>query len=159
AARLAPEPEAPSRLATLAAPPQRIASDIGSEEIAWLSHAADNRFALETLENGRVKRLYDSPGSIDALVVLGGAVFFVERPGTTGWRIGKAAFSGGQLSFTASKSGRWPAMLGGARELVYYEGSRREVLALAPDLQRERTLAKDFICSPLAVAASVYCAG
>lgn len=147
----------PTKLAALAAQPQRFVADIARDEFAFLSRSEDDRYAISKLEHGRVKRLYTSPGSIDALTMLGDALYFVERPGNAGWRIARLKLSGGDATFTASKTGRWPASLSGVKELVYYDGSRRDVLTLSPDLQQERTLAKDFICSPLAVGASVYC--
>ncbi len=147
----------PTKLAALAAQPQRFVADIARDEFAFLSRSEDDRYAISKLEHGRVKRLYTSPGSIDALTMLGDALYFVERPGNAGWRIARLKLSGGDATFTASKTGRWPASLSGVKELVYYDGSRRDVLTLSPDLQQERTLAKDFICSPLAEGASVYC--
>jgi len=155
--RRAPNPAGATKLALLAEPPQRIVADIGADEFALLSKSDGNRYAIAKLENQRVKTLYTSPGSIDALTMIGRALYFVERPGGSNWRIASVKLSGGNATFSADKTGRWPALLRGAKDVVYYDGARRGVFALSLDLQRERVLAEDFICSPLAVAANVYC--
>ena len=148
-----------AKLGALAERPQRIVADIGADELALLTHSAGDRYAIQRLENGRLKTLYASAGSIDALTMVGGALYFVERPSNADWRVGRVTLSGGNATFTSSKSGRWPALLRGQKELIYYDGARRDVLSLSLDLQQEHTLAKDFICSPLAVgpSANVYC--
>jgi len=157
------EPRIPSksggerRLAALAEQPQRIVADIGAEEIALLLRSEGNRYSIAKLEKNRVKTLYTSPSSIDALTMIGDTLYFVERPAGIAWRIGSVKLSGGTPTFTADKSGRWPALLRGSRDVVYYDGARRDVLRLSLDLQREQTIAKDFICSPLAVTTNVYC--
>ncbi|MEI9937570.1 MAG: hypothetical protein WDO69_10155 [Pseudomonadota bacterium] len=149
---------ATKKLADLDEQPQRFVADLAGDAFAWLAHSADDRYAIDTLASRSVKRLYTSPGSIDALTMIGDVVYFVERPDGTGWRIARVKLSGGDATFTARKTGRWPAMLRGNRDhLVFYDGNQRDVLTLSPDLQQERTLAKDFICSPLALAADVYC--
>ena len=149
----------PRRILTLSHQPQRFVADIDDERetIAWLDRSEDDHYALNTAQKQGVKRLYTSPGSIDALALAADAVYFVERPEAQGFRIGRVALADGATRFTASKSGRWPAMLSASKEVVYYDGSSHEVLALSLDLQHERRLAKDLICSPLAVTANVYC--
>ncbi len=107
----------PTKLAALAAQPQRFVADIARDEFAFLSRSEDDRYAISKLEHGRVKRLYTSPGSIDALTMLGDALYFVERPGNAGWRIARLKLSGGDATFTASKTGRWP------RQLEWCEGA------------------------------------
>ncbi|MEI9952242.1 MAG: hypothetical protein WDO74_25455 [Pseudomonadota bacterium] len=155
--RRAPAPGGATKLAVLAEQPQRFVADIARDEFAFLTRSADDHYAIHRLEQRRVKTLYSSPGSIDALTLIGDALYFVERPGDASWRIARVQLSGGDATFTSSKTGRWPASLSGAKDVVYYDGSRRDVLALSLDLQQERRLAKDFICSPLAVGSSVYC--
>lgn len=150
-------PGAPQRLAFVALPPQRLVASGAGKELAWLEHS-DGNYAIAKLANRRAERLYRSPGSIDAVALLRGAVFFIERPSSRDWRVGRVALAGGPATFTAERPGRWPAMLAGDEELVFYDGNRRAVIALSLDLQRERTLVQDFICSPWAVAAHVYCA-
>lgn len=155
--RRAKDPQGATKLAALAEEPQRIVADIGADEFALLMHAEGDRYAIAKFENRRLSSLYTSHGSIDALTMIGDTLYFVERPGGASWRIGSVKFSGGSATFGADKSGRWPALLRGSEDLVYYDGSRRDVLRLDPDLQHEHTLAKDFICSPMAVTTNVYC--
>ena len=155
--RRAPNGSGRVKLASLAEQPQRIVADIGADEFAWLSKSDGDRYTIAKLENRRVKTLYNSPGSIDALTMIGDALYFVERPEGASWRIARMKLSGGQAAFSADKSGRWPALLRGAKDVIYYDGARRGVFSLSPDLQHERVLAEDFICSPLAVSANVYC--
>jgi hypothetical protein len=146
-----------TKLAALAEQPQRFVADIARDEFAFLAHSADDHFSIHKLEQRRVKTLYTSPDSIDVLTMIGDALYFVERSGNAGWRIARVKLSGGEATFTARKTGRWPATLSGGKDVIYYDGNRRDVLSLSPDLKQETALAKDFICSPLAVAASVYC--
>ena len=155
--RRAAKPGGSTQLLTLAERPQRFVADIRADEFAFLTRSADDRYALYKVENRRAKKLYASPGTIDALTLIGGALYFVERPDSVGWRIARVQLAGGEPTFTARKTGRWPANLSGTKNVVYYDGGRRDVLALTLDLREERTLAKDFICSPLAAAANVYC--
>ncbi len=158
AERHAPAAHGPRQIQKLSHQPQRIVSDVTGEAIAWLDHSEDNRYALRAPQKDGEKALYTSPGSIDALTLIAASVYFVERPDADGWRIGRVPLSGAAASFTARKAGRWPAMLSGARELVYYDGKNRDVIALSLDLQHERTLAKGLICSPLSAVERVVCA-
>jgi hypothetical protein len=155
--RRGPKPGGPTKLIALAEQPQRFVADIARDDFAFLAHSADDKYSIQKLEQRRVKTLYASPGAIEALTMIGDALYFVERPNNAGWRVGRVKLSGGAATFTSSKTGRWPSTLKGTKDVVYYDGSRRDVLSLTPDLQVETTLAKDFICSPLAVAESVYC--
>jgi len=157
AARRARKPSGATKLAALSEQPQRFVADIAGDEFAFLTRSADDHYAIAKLHKGRVKTLYTSPGSIDTLTMIGDTLYFVERPKDAGWRIARVDTSGGEATFGAPQSGRWPAQLRGRDEPVYYDGSRRTVLSLSADLQRERVLAKDIICSPFAVAANVYC--
>lgn len=149
---------APKLLVRVAEQPQRLVANAAGTELAWLEHFAGSRYAIAKRDGNVAKRLYTSSGSIDALVLSEDVAFFVERPSSAGWRVGRLALDTGAATFTAESTGRWPAMLGAARELFYYAGSRREVVSLSLDLQREHVLAKDFVCSPLVAASQVYCA-
>jgi hypothetical protein len=150
-------PSGATKLLALAEQPQHIVADIAGDELAFLMRSQGDQYSIGKRENGRLKTLYTSAGSIDALTMIGDELYFVERPDSAGWRIARVKLSGGEATFANRKSGRWPALLRGVKDLVYYDGARRDVLSLSPDLQQERTLAKDFICSPLAVGANVYC--
>jgi hypothetical protein len=144
------------RLATLAARPQLFASS--GDDIAWIERSKDKRFSLGSLAGKRASTAYASPGTIDAIAMLNDWIFFVERPPGSEWRIGAVRAKGGAPVFTSARRGRTPSMLAARHELYYYDGSKREVRRLSPDLRDEVTLVTDFICSPLAVAERVYCA-
>jgi hypothetical protein len=144
------------RLVALATRPQTlVASESG---VGWVERSEAGRFALGSISGKRATRIYTSPGRIDAAVMSRDWIFFLERPAETGWRVGGVRASGGTPEFTSSRPGRAPSMLVARRELYYYDGNRREVRRLSPDLRNEETLATDFVCSPLAVAERVYCA-
>jgi len=156
--RRASNPGGTTKLSALTEQPQRIVADIATDEFAWLTRSENNQQAIVKLDGQRSKTLYTSTGPIDALTMLGDALYFVERPSSGGgWRIGRVKFAGGEPLFTGNKTGRWPALLRGEKDLIYYDGARRDVLSLSPDLQQERTLAKDFICSPMTATENVYC--
>jgi hypothetical protein len=144
------------RLVELAARPQAILSS--GNYTGWIQRSGQGRFSLGSIAGNRPSTVYASPGKIDAAVMLNNWIFFVERPTDTDWRIGGVPTSGGTPAFTNARAGRSPAMLVAHDDLYYYDGNRREVRRLAPDLLREETLVSDFVCSPLAVAAKVYCA-
>jgi hypothetical protein len=144
------------RLATLAARPQLFVSS--GDDIAWVTRSEDKRFSLGSLVGKRASTAYASPGAIDAIAMLNDWIFFVERPTGSEWRIGAVRAKGGAPVFTSARPGRAPSMLVARHELYYYDGNRREVRRLSPDLRDEETLVSDFICSPLAVAERVYCA-
>jgi len=86
------------------------------------------------------------------------AIYFVERPAGSDWRIGRVPFAGGAPAFTPPRKGRAPAVLVAHHNLFYYEGNGYEVRRLSPDLQHERSLVSGFVCSPITVSTHVYCA-
>jgi len=145
----------PRRLGRLPARPQRFVSS--GDDFAWLEKTGD-RFTVFTLNDGKPKLAYAAEGAIEALTMLSDWVFFVERLADGAWRIGGVKSSGGTPTFGEQHRGRTPAMLVGFHDLYYYDGTPREVRRLSPSLRTEETLAKDFICSPLAVWEHVYCA-
>jgi hypothetical protein len=144
------------RLVGLAAPPQSLVSS--DNYVGWVERSSDGRFSLGSIAGKRATTAYTSPGKIDAAVMLSNWIFFVERPKESEWRIGGVRTSGGTPAFTNSRPGRAPSMLVASDDLYYYDGNRREVRRLTPDLRTEETLVSDFVCSPLAVADKVYCA-
>jgi hypothetical protein len=147
------------RLVALASPPQAIV--VAGDRIAWVQRSGDGRFSVQALFGKSPRTAYASAGSIDAIAAIDDGIFFVERTAataTSGWRIGRVPAAGGAPTFTSLRAGRAPAMLVGQGDLFYYQGDGYEVRRLSPDLQRERSLASGFVCSPIAVSAYVYCA-
>jgi hypothetical protein len=146
---------APRRLFALAQQPQLFVAS--GDDFAWLERAGD-RSGLHALIGKKPAVLYASPGTIEAVAMRDGWITFVERPAGAAWRIGRVPRAGGAAAFTPPRDGRAPAMLAVGRDIHYYDGNRQEVRRLSPDLQRERTLASGFVCSPIAAAVHVYCA-
>jgi hypothetical protein len=144
------------KLARLPARPQAFVSS--GNEFAWLERSEIGTFSLGALHGDKPQSVYTSTGSIDAVTMLSDWVFFVERAPDASWRIGGVKTAGGTPAYTAPRPGRSPSMLVGRRDLHYYDGNGLEVRRLSPDFQREEVLARDFICSPLAVWEHVYCA-
>jgi hypothetical protein len=145
-----------ARIAALARQPQYFVSS--GDAFAWLEHDDAGEFSICALHGKIPKVLYAAPGMIGAVTMIQDSVFFAERVGEGSWRFGRVSVTGGRAAFSTPKSGRSPAMLAGTRDVTYYDGNQLEVRALSPDFQREQTLMKDFICSPIAVAERVYCA-
>lgn len=144
------------RLVELGLQPQLLVSS--GAEIGWVERSGAGRFSIGSLSGERATTAYISPGKIEPAAMLNDWIFFVERPTDKEWRIGGVRTKGGAPVFTSLRGGRAPSMLVGERELHYYDGNRREVRRLSPDLRDEKTVVTDFICSPLAVAERVFCA-
>ena len=160
AVRSAPKPGgAPRRLLALPERPQLFVASASGDDFAWLARGRDGRFGVHALAGKGARAAYTSAGSIDAAMLLGDAVVFVEGLAGGQWRIGRVGIRGGPATFTALRKGRAPAMLTGRSAITYYDGAGYEVRRLSPDLQREETLSRNFVCTPLAVAEPVvYCA-
>jgi hypothetical protein len=150
------DPEKPLRLGALSSRPQGFFTS--GDDVCWLERAPDDRFRLMTFVRGKPTPSYESPGKLDAATMLSDWLFFVERPAGFSWRIGGVPVRGGTPTFTRERNGRAPAMLVARRDLYYYDGNSREVRRLSPDLAKEETLVRGFICTPLAVFEHVYCA-
>jgi len=146
------------KLASLPRAPQRFAA--ARERLAWIDVAAGH-FSIQTLEAEQPRTLYGSPSALDAIAMLGDDVCFVERRSAKSWRIGCVGGRGQaeQPRFTAERRGRSPAGLVAFGDALYFQDAGGyKVVELSGDLQHERTLARDLVCSPLAVWEQVYCA-
>jgi hypothetical protein len=144
------------RLASLASRPQSFLTS--GQELAWIERAESGDVALRALVSGKAHTTYTASGSIEAATMLSDWVFFVERAKDATWRIGGVKTAGGAPVFSDARRGRTPSMLVARRDLHYYDGNTREVRRLSPDFEREDVLARDFVCSPIAVWDHVYCA-
>lgn len=146
----------PRVLSNVPRAPQRLAAS--RERIAWIDSEA-GRFSIQSLVADKPRELYAASGALDALAMLGDDVFFVERRSPKIWRLGRIAAQGGEPRFAATKSGRSPGQLVTFGDSLYFQDpSGYKVLELSRDLGHERTLARDVVCSPLAVWEQVYCA-
>jgi hypothetical protein len=112
---------------------------------------------LRTLDGSAPRTIYRGAGQIEALSVMDDQAYFVER-NEQQWRLGAVALSGGAARFTEYRGARTPAALAAAGDVFYYDGPSSSVRRVSSDLAREDVLARDVICSPLAVADRVYCA-
>jgi hypothetical protein len=126
--------------------------------LAWIDRTEQGLFTLQTLERNKPRVFYSSPGKIDALSMSHDWVFFVERANDDTWRFGGLSTRGGNPAYTPSKRGRTPAMLAVSNDIYYYEPDAQELRSLSPDFQHEETIAKNVVCSPVAVAEKIYCA-
>lgn len=103
-------------------------------------------------------RSHSSLVPISALVMHDDAVSFVERLSDSTWRIGRVSTSD-TPRFSSVKASRPPSMLALHRnELFYYGGLRWGLRASSADLDTERKLATQVVCSPLSVSTRIYCA-
>ncbi len=136
--------------------PQRLAAS--HERLAWIDKDAD-KSSIQTLAADGPEVLYRAPGALDAIALLGDDVFFVERLSAQSWRVGRIATRGGQARFANERRGRSPGQLAVFGDALYFQDPNGyEVLELSRDLEHERVLARDVVCSPLAAWERVYCA-
>lgn len=148
----------PIRVGAAAHQPQSLAAS--ESDLAFLDRSEAGRTSIQTLDGGKARTVYASAGAITSLTMLRDWVFFVEQAPDSSWRIGAVSVSGKQQpSFTAARGGRTPSMLAASNdEVFFYDGPTLTVRRLSPDLIHEEPIAHDFICSPIAVAKSVFCA-
>lgn len=145
-----------TRVAAVPHRPQRVVTS--GDHVAWLDQAADGRFSIQTLDGARRRVVHAAEGYVGPLAMEDERIYFAERAPDRSWRLGLVARSGGAAHYTKAKRGRLPAMLVVAESLYYYDGPSSTVLRVSPDLGNEEVLARDVICSPIAVAENVYCA-
>lgn len=144
------------RLASVAKQPDYFVTADG--RVAWLDRGEDGLYRIWSLDGQKPRVLLSRPGEISALHMVHAWIFFVERAADTTWRIGRVPVTGGQPEYTASRSGPTPALLRGSESVVYYDMQRSEVRQLTTDLKSENVWLRDFVCSPMDEAASIYCA-
>lgn len=133
-----------------------VASDDGA---AWLEKSKVGKYSVHSLQGGKRQKLYEASGSLLSAVMLKDWVFFVEteQPGT--YRFGALPLSGRAPSFSSTKHGRTPSFLAvGGDSLYFFDLEGRSVVRLSPDLFEETVIAKNVVCSPLAVSDKIYCA-
>ncbi len=146
----------PRKLAVVAHQPQFFASSGGN--FAWVDRSDEGRFTIQTLREQKAFTTYESPGAIDVMGMMDNWVFFADRAGPSGWRLGGVPVTGGTPTFSAPRTGNSPAMLAIWKDIYYFDINTRDVRMVSPDLRHEETLLHDFVCSPIAVAERFYCA-
>jgi len=131
------------------------------ERFAWIGANEQGRHTVYVLQGGKPHPLYAMSGKAVAATMAEDRIVFVEQLGSEGWRLGSVPRGGGSPGFTATRKGRFPSMLAAAKDVYYYffdDKDVSEIWAVSPDMQTERVVAKNVICSPLAVADRVFCA-
>lgn len=144
------------RVAAVTQQPRRFVTS--GDQIAWLEQTPDREFSIHTLDGAQPRVVHSTSGYVGALAMEDDRIYFAERAADRSWRLGLVPRSGGAATHTKPKRGRLPSMLVLAESLYYYDGPSGTVLRVSPDLDTETVLARDVICSPLAVAENVYCA-
>jgi hypothetical protein len=138
--------------------PQRIVAS-ADDRFAWLDRDdKTGKFTIQTSKRGKPHVLYSATGLVSTPVMLQDWVFFVEVGVDASWRIGGVSLDGGAPAFSKPHTGRAPGVLVAQGDLFYYDGPRRSVLRLSPDLLHEEPVVEHFICSPLAVSDRLLCA-
>ncbi len=146
---------APERVVTLPRRPQLFVAD--GDHFAWLDHAEDGHFSIQTASGGKARTLLAPQGNITALTMLEDWIFFVEAGDGGTFRVGGVREEDHPV-YTSVHVGRSPSMLTHAHDLLYYyDGPRSQITELTPDLARERAWVSGVICSPIAVSSSAYC--
>jgi hypothetical protein len=146
----------PERLGFVPHQPQKLVSS--GSRFAWVDRSEAGQFTIQAIQNQEPRVLHTASGQIDAVTMADDVVVFVERTGPRSWRLGRVRTSEGKPTFAATQQGRTPAMLAAFGNAIYYQDvNGLRVVELSLDLQRERVLAENFVCSPLAVWESVYC--
>jgi hypothetical protein len=148
----------PGRLASVKNRPIYIVSV--EERLGWIGPDERGHHTVYTLRQGKPHALHEMAGPVAAATMVEDRVIFLERPENNSWRLGSVSRSGGPASFTPTRIGRYPGMLVAAGDVYYYyfdDKDISEVWAVSPDLRNERVVAKNVICSPLAVADRIFC--
>jgi hypothetical protein len=129
------------------------------DHYAWIDKDPQGSFSVQSLRGGEAHPLYRTTGSILTAAMMMDWVFFTESNAPGHFRVGAVSLSGRAPSFTKSRKGRTPSMLAAGKERLYYfDLEARRVVSLSPDLLEERVAAENIVCSPLAIAAQIFCA-
>lgn len=142
------------RLIALPHQPQQFVA--AGEHFAWLDHADDGRFTIQTMKAKSPVVMHTTRLQVDAIAMVGDNVVFVERTDERQWRFASLPLAGGDVVYSAPHEGRTPAQLVAGRDIHYYDGNRFEIRRLGRDLS-ESVVARGSVCSPMAVASEIYC--
>ncbi|MDF3070683.1 MAG: hypothetical protein K0R38_6284 [Polyangiaceae bacterium] len=135
----------------------RLVVDAG-DGVAWLRQNEPNAgVSLWALVGSEPRRVAAVSGDIGAMTLRDDRLFFVEELPGSSWRLGVVATSGDGPRYAEPVRGRTPAMLAVTSDVFYYDGPTLSVYRVSTDLKRTEQVGKDVICSPFAVAASIYC--
>lgn len=145
----------PRRVTSLPHQPQQFFA--AGDRFAWLDHADDGRFTLQTMKGASPKVIHTTHRQVDVITMLEEHVVFAERTEEGKWRFASVPLDAGEVVYSAEHSGRTPAELVAAEHIHYYDGNSFEIRRLARDLKSEEVLVKGSVCSPMAVARQIFC--
>jgi hypothetical protein len=146
----------PLKLANFPHQPQYFVSY--GDLFAWIDQSDTGHYTIQTLAGNKPRVLVSSEGELAALNMVGGNVYFVQRPRDDTWRPGIVKLDGGEPTYGAERKGRRPSMLTGSDGTYFYDVDKNDIRSLSSDVQKEEPLLGQFICSPLHVSQHIYCA-
>jgi hypothetical protein len=145
------------RLASLARPPQYLLAS--ARGLAWIDTRPGAGGSLEALSAGAVRAVHQTPDRVCAAVLREASVYAVLQSPDGSWRIQRVDLDGRQQQQTEPHQGRPPALLAlGPDGVYFYDGPERGVRRASFELDREESVLKNVICSPLDVSDRVVCA-
>jgi hypothetical protein len=146
--RLAPLPQSPQYL---------LASE---SRLAWIHWDAGTEASLETLSSGsEVRVVQTTKDRVCASVLRDAVVYWILQGQDRSWRIESISLNGQHRMQSEVHGGRPPALLAlGSDGIYFYDGPERGVRRSSFDLEREDSVLKSVICSPLVVSSRVVCA-
>lgn len=146
-----------STLLRLPQAPRMVAGS--GDNVAWLQQDQPGEAGvLWSLVGAEPRRVAMQPAHIVTMSLRDDRLFFAEELPGSRWRLGVAPTTAEAPRYSTPFEGRSPAMLVVTSDLFYYDGPRLSVERVSTDLRRTERIAQDVICSPLAVAQSVFCA-
>lgn len=127
------------------------------EAFAWVDESEEGLYTIQTLVENHPQILVTSTGEIRALNMIGDAVYFVQRPSDTTWRLGVVRIAGGAPEYATERKGRAPALLTGLNALYYYDLDQSKIFERSLDFRSERLQLDNFVCSPINVSSRIFC--
>jgi hypothetical protein len=145
----------PQKLASVPHRPQYFSTS--GDYFVWLDRTDDGQCTIRTATGNKQRIAYKASGEIDAVAMVHDWAFFVERIDRDKWHLGGIRPGGGPAAYSAPKTGRSPAMLSAKEDIYYYDVDTSDFMKVSPDLNQEEVVRKNFVCSPNALAARIYC--
>jgi hypothetical protein len=127
------------------------------DELAWIDQSDEGLYTIQALERGKPRVLVSSTRELSSLTMIQDALYFVETPTDTSWRVGVLRISSGQPEYGPERKGRRPAMLSASESIYYYDVDKSEIRRLINGVQQDETLLGSFVCSPIYVSSRIYC--
>ena len=145
----------PEKIASVPHRPQYFSTS--GDYFVWLDRTDDGQCTIRTVDGNKQRVAYKASGEIDAMAMVHDWAFFVERIDKNKWHLGGIRPGGGPAAYSAPKTGRSPAMLSAKDDIYYYDVNSSDFMKMSPDLHNEEVVRKNFVCSPNALAARIYC--